>query len=100
MFTEYKIKGMKDRFLLQDTEKMLKFAWHTPGFLIRCCLQKVLTLHSAKTIQKSASPHCASKRKKENHKFQKMIPQITHSYPNMTISYQFCLHIRILVEIW
>ena len=33
--------------------------------------------------------HCASKRKKENHQFQKKISQITLSYPNMTISYQF-----------
>ena len=44
--------------------------------------------------------HCASKRKKENHQFQKKISQITLSYPNMTISYQFWLHISILVRIW
>ena len=47
-----------------------------------------------------SSPHCASKRKKENHQFQKKISQITLSYPNMTISYQFWLHISILVRIW
>ena len=44
--------------------------------------------------------HCASKRKKENHQFQVLISQITLSYPNMTISYKFWLHISILVQIW
>ena len=48
----------------------------------------------------SIIPHCASKRKKENHQFQKLISQISHSYPNMTISYQFWLHISIYVQIW
>ena len=50
------------------------------------------TFSILKTILKKAmcaSTHFASKRKKENHQFQKLISQITHSYPNKTISYQF-----------
>ena len=65
---------------------------HVCSYLILARIKKVF-LHTCLS-------HCASKRKKENHQFQKKISQITLSYPNMTISYQFWLHISILVRIW
>ena len=42
-----------------------------------------------KVPDRESMARCASKRKKENHQFKILISQITLSYPNITISYQF-----------
>ena len=78
-------------------KKLIQIYYNT--YLFDTFSKIALTLEKNLKLAKRKS-HCASKRKKENHQFQTMISKITLSYPNMTISYQFWLHISILVRIW
>ena len=65
------------------------FVCFVTAFFLNIILALILNIIIIFKKRETPKSHCASKRKKENHQFQKMISQITHSYTNMTISYQF-----------